>query len=346
MRVVTQTLAAALSMALLGCSARTSGTVDGVYAGPSSDGTSGGSPSAASEVGAGSSTDYRPDRSPVPGIRAPEKAANPADRVRALLQKRTLVLSTHDRSSPDRFQFTIRVTRRVEGGELRSTNVLVARDGGDVGVLCLSGEGLPYCYSTNDFLVMVDHARPGGLAVSNAGNVAFRLASDLVNDKLLFDLGHLDQLTAPSVVLDAGSLLQSTVRKMEAAEFDAKARTLRVQTKQAHVDIKLPADPGQEVPFRDFVLDNTESGTGVSILNLSVAVAPTWNLSGVTKATIASLGAPVRRLTKSDFADTNFFVPAGFGGDPRERALAKAILGLLLRPPGPDRPPPPAAQQL
>ena len=202
---------------------------------------------------------------PAPGLgqevprEAHELGTPAADRLRGLLHKKVLLLSTNDTASPSRFHFVARVTRRAEGGSVRSTDVLVGRAGNDVGVLCTSPGGLAYCYLTNSLLVMVDHTKPGGLVISGAGNLAFRLASDLENDRLVFTLARFGKLAAPSVVLDLGSLLRSTLRKMEDTQYDAANRTLNVHTRQALVRVTLPPEGDQALPFQDFVLENTQT---------------------------------------------------------------------------------------
>lgn len=278
----------------------------------------------------------------VPAIGAPETApaapgaaaaaeatADAATEISRLLAGRPLRLSTEDERPPDRFHFVLRLTMVTRGAKPQYTDYVVVKDGGRVGILVRSLDGLPYCYMTEGYMVMLDKKKPGHLLVLTRGapDFAFREAKE--KGAVDFRVSHAGTAEKARVELDLGYVLAVAAQRLESASFDRGNATLFARTKTTALLITLPAvdEPGG-FGLRSFVTRNN-SGQTLAFLDLTAGGRPPLDLANATPAAVKDLGLPSREMAEGEPAALALIVPPGFGTDARERAAAEKLAGLL-----------------
>ena len=269
-----------------------------------------------------------------------------------LLGSRYLRLATDQESGAANYHFTVWVARRTERNQIRSTNIDVVCDGGQVALLCSSASGLPYCYMREGLFVAIDGKRPGGLMMYRRGGPTFLLGAD-DTDHLNFVLSYAGRTTKPYVLLDLRSLLRSTKHKLRKAAFDANTGRIEGETEFASVWIEVRRSSApDEVPVKELITTNGRAGQAVGVVDVGIHSPAPRNLIVITQEAVEALSLPVRPLNEEDVNPMDLLTPAGFPATAGEREAAMRLQELFARPASavprgvPPKGNPPTAQPL
>jgi hypothetical protein len=265
--------------------------------------------------------------------------------LQTLLAAKPMVLSTDDEKTlSPKFHFVLSVSKRTADGELPQatlpwTDIWVVRDGGNVGILCASASGLPYCYMTEGLFIVMDRAHPGTLLFCEGGRPALVLGAEPKTQSAVFELEYGSADEPAALTLDLSAILRSVQAKLRHADFNTANRSLMVATENAAVTITLSPDAKSGVPIQSFLSTSRASGSSIAINDIAIGSDPPLNLLGVDVQAVAALGLPMRRLALRDAKTLNLLVPADFCVAPEERAAAKTLMQLFFG--GGKRPDPP-----
>lgn len=247
-----------------------------------------------------------------------------------LLENKSLQLSTDRGSAAEKFQLSVRLARGTANGQGAPTDLLVVRDGDDVGILCRSAAGLPYCYMTKDLFLRFNPERPGELLVFRGGSPSFILGTDAENTRLVLDLSYRSDAKAPTVMFDAAALFKGALKKLKSADLDTINRAIHLRTDKSIMEVLLP-DPADGPGFSLKALAmKSDSGSAIVISNFALNDQRPLALTGVTARAVLNLGLPTRPVAAEDVEKLrDLYVPADFGSDTEERKAALKLMDLF-----------------
>jgi hypothetical protein len=245
--------------------------------------------------------------------------------VEAVTKHENLRLSNDRRSMAEKFNFRCHF-RPPAGARTQPADVVVVRDGAQIGLLVVGKDGLPYCYVTDGLLAAVDAEQPGGLVMHQGGSVSFKVHGEAGASNVEFR--YASALRDSTIVMDPAAALSEILEKVVVGRFNAERREAEIRTvRGARVVLKL-AERKAAYPVELLLIQSGE-GVGMAVGEVAVGAVPKARLAGRSAADVKNLGVPVRELTDADLKGFKILPPKAFGEREEERAAAKAFRGLF-----------------
>jgi hypothetical protein len=273
------------------------------------------------------------------------KASGTTDAARAelnrLLQNKRLTLSMGADSFADRFEFVFAWMTPPRDGSPRGGQYWIARDKREMAAGVYAVDGSPFAYATNGLLAALDPRRLDQITVIESGTPHFVFDAGSAGVGLDSELAFLHGINDPSLRVDLASLINSAIEKAVDADFDARQRTLRLNTKKAVIAVTLAGvHDASAFPVERFSVAS-KAGLVVVLSNIR-AGGNRPAIMGLHKEDFVRTGLAIAQPSAGPPSKLALTVPLGFGATQSEQLsigrLRKAIPALPMVPTGASRP--------
>ena len=267
-------------------------------------------------------SDERPADAPAP---ATQPAAEVRRAVETVTKHKNLRLSNDPQSMAEKFTFRCHIRLPAAAGR-QPADVQVVRDGGQIGMLVVGKDGLPFCYLTDGLLVAIDQAKPGGLVMHQGGGVTFKLHGEAGLTHV--DFGYSADRPGSTIGLDPAAALSGILEKVAHGRFDPARQVAEIRTVRGHRVVLKLAEQKATYPLLALLIQSAD-GLGFAVGQVVPGAVPKAQLAGRSADDVKKLGLPVRELTRAEINPRLILPPKTFGEAEGERAAAKAFTGLF-----------------
>lgn len=259
-----------------------------------------------------------------------EKSQQAIAVIRRLSASNHLRLSTEGEQPLRKFHFVFRLSAEPKGGEPQYMNYVVVKEGDRLGILAVSGDGLPYAYLTEGFMVIADRATPGGLLIDRRGAPVFVLRASAQDGTLQFQVAHAGRAISGRVDVELASLLRGLDPNLRQATFDRTTGNLIATTDRSALMLSLPAFARPaDFAVRSFVI-RTNTGQTLAFLDPAIGTEPPFDPAKGTAEMVEKLGVPIRTMQEGERGKLPMIVPTDFGKDPKERETASRLMTVFV----------------
>jgi hypothetical protein len=260
-----------------------------------------------------------------------EKSQQAIAVIRRLSTSNHLRLSTEGEQPLRKFHFVFRLSSEPKGGEPQYTNYVVVKEGDRLGILAVSGDGLPYAYLTEGFMVIADRTTPGGLLIDREGAPIFVLRASAQDGTLQFQMAHAGRAVKGRVDVELASLLRGTEPNLRKAALDRTTGNLIATTDRTALMLSLPAFARPaDFDVRSFVI-RTQTGQTLAFLDPAIGTEPPFDPVQGTADAVEKLGVPIRTMQEKERGKLPMTVPPDFGKDPKERETASRLMTVFVQ---------------
>lgn len=259
---------------------------------------------------------------------APEASANVTNILKGLLTDKTLVLSSrpefiiqtgNSAAIRDFAHVNILEPRMIQQFGFRArlsrpgypaTIMQVAANEDHTTVLVETPEGLPYCLMADHLLVVCDPDYPGGLAYYDGGTVLWGLFQGIDRTNASFQMTFMATNVPPATILDLSFLIKSMWSRRTNVSYEARSRTIRIQTMTSSQKIELANDPHDSFGIEAMKLKN--GNVTFDFSDFQIGTTPIRGLVQFSKSDLRVLNVPLRALNMGEFNHLELFIPDGF----------------------------------
>ncbi len=261
-----------------------------------------------------------------------EKSQQAIAVIQRLSTSKHLQLSTEGEQPLRKFHFVFRLSSEPKGGEPQYTNYVVVKEGDRLGILAVSGDGLPYAYLTEGLMVIADRTTPGGLVIDRRGAPIFVLRASAQDGTLQFQVAHAGRAVKGRVDVELASLLRGVEPNLRKASLDRAIGNLIATTDRTALMLSLPAFARPaDFDVRSFAI-RTNTGQTLAFLDPAIGTEPPFDPTKGTAEVVEKLGVPIRTMQEAERGKLPMIVPLDFGKDPKERETASRLMTVFVPP--------------
>jgi hypothetical protein len=233
---------------------------------------------------------------------------------------------TADGGDAEVFQARVRWTLGRDAATL-GNECIVARDHEKAAVVLVDGQGLPYCYMTQDLFLLFDADGGGQLRVGERGAPGVLLTTEKDQDRLQAFAYFRTAQRQSEIDIDPGAILAGFLAKTTRAARDEARGTWLLETEKARATVQLaPAAAGARPALRR--LSVTAPGALVELSEVRLGERPALKVD-VTRAAVEAAGLAARPVDLKELERLPLVVRADFATSPAERAAAETLARLL-----------------